>query len=191
MMSSMTRTGRRVNAICHLRASDILLSPEAITRARAAHGQDPGLIRFVPHGAIRWRAEYDKLDYEDIAPISAPARTAIECYLTTMKLSYQQADPATTLRAIENEPESASAETVVDTVTRKRRRDQCLGASQTSSRERTSSLSRNVQRHAHVGEHARPARPRLRRDRCDTGHRARRGHAVRTARSRSGARRAG
>ena len=35
--------------------------------------------------------------------------------LATMKLSYQQADPATTLRAIENEPESEARGHISDT----------------------------------------------------------------------------
>src|SRR5688500_4504421 len=49
-------TGRRISAICQLRASDVLLSPEAVTRALAALGQDPTLARHMPHGAVRWRA---------------------------------------------------------------------------------------------------------------------------------------
>jgi integrase len=184
-------TGRRITAICELRASDVLLSPDAITRALAAGGLDPSLARHMPHGAIRWRAESDKQGYEDIAPISATARAALERYLrahprvgdvwmfpqpnhpkrptnqtlarvmllraeklaelphierggfhafrrayasdrkhlpdvdvarsagwrdpATMKRSYQQADPATTLRVIENEPETGSGGHTSDT----------------------------------------------------------------------------
>lgn len=74
-------TGRRITAICELRASDVLLSPEAIARSLASSGLDPALSRHMPHGAIRWRAESDKTRIEDIAPISAPARAALERYL--------------------------------------------------------------------------------------------------------------
>jgi integrase len=74
-------TGRRINAICHLRASDVLLSPDALTRELALGGLDPSLARHMPHGAIRWRAENDKQGYEDIAPISAQARAALDRYL--------------------------------------------------------------------------------------------------------------
>lgn len=183
---ALTRyTGRRINAICQLRASDVLLSADAVTRALAARGQDPTLASYMPHGAIVWRPETDKIGYEDVAPISSPARTALEAYLgaqprigdaplfpkrqaparpmskmdasyllrraetaaklpklerglfhpyrrlfaverkhlpdvdvaraagwrdlATMKRSYQQADPATTLRAIENPTQSATS----------------------------------------------------------------------------------
>ena len=140
----------------------------------------------MPHGAIQWRAESDKQGYEDVSPISAPARAALDRYLrahprvgdvwmfpqpkhpgkptnmmlargmriraeqlaelpaverggfhsyrrlyaserkhlpdvdvarsagwrdlATMKRSYQQPDPATTLRVIENEPAPAASE---------------------------------------------------------------------------------
>jgi hypothetical protein len=49
-----------------------------IAAALAAAGQDDGLVQHMPHRAIRWRAEHDKLGYEDISPISAPARAALE-----------------------------------------------------------------------------------------------------------------
>jgi hypothetical protein len=53
-------SGRRISAICHLRASDVLLSSDPLVRTLAAMGQDPALARHMPHGAIRWRAEHDK-----------------------------------------------------------------------------------------------------------------------------------
>jgi integrase len=74
-------TGRRITAICELRASDVLLSPDTIARVLAATGQDSALARHMPHGAIRWRPESDKQGYEDVSPISAPAKAAIERYL--------------------------------------------------------------------------------------------------------------
>lgn len=108
-------TGRRVNAICHLRASDVLLAPDAMTRALAEHGQDPGLIQFMPHAPLRWRAEQvPHLDRGALHPCRRlwaverkhlpdvdVARGGGWRDLATMKLSYQQPDPATTLRAIE------------------------------------------------------------------------------------------
>jgi hypothetical protein len=59
----------------------VLLSPDALLRALAANGQDPSLARHMPNGAIRGRAEFDKQGYEDIAPLSPAARTALELYL--------------------------------------------------------------------------------------------------------------
>lgn len=43
----------------------------------------PARAKHMPHGAIRWRVESDKQGYEDIAPISRPARGALERYLRT------------------------------------------------------------------------------------------------------------
>ena len=83
MLALVRYTGRRINSVCQLRASDVLLSPDAVSRALAAIGQDPGLARHMPHGALRWRAEHDKQGFEDIAPISAPAKAALERYLRT------------------------------------------------------------------------------------------------------------
>lgn len=34
-----------------------------------------------PHGALRWRAEHDKMGYETVTPLSALARAAIDVYL--------------------------------------------------------------------------------------------------------------
>lgn len=74
-------TGRPITAICELRASDVMFSADALGRALTGSGHDPALARHMPHGAIRWRAENDKTRIEDIAPISAPARAALERYL--------------------------------------------------------------------------------------------------------------
>jgi integrase len=74
-------TGRRLNAICQLRGSDVFLSQEAVRRAVASGGQDERQADYMPHGALRWRAEHDKLGYEDIAPIPPSVRTALEGYL--------------------------------------------------------------------------------------------------------------
>lgn len=74
-------TGRRINAILNLRATDLLLSAVMLERRLAATGQDPALVRFMPHGAIHWRAELDKQGFEDIAPLSREARQALDVYL--------------------------------------------------------------------------------------------------------------
>jgi hypothetical protein len=53
-------TGRRINALVSLRASDVLLSEPAVTRALAAAGLGPEIARHMPNGAIRFRGELDK-----------------------------------------------------------------------------------------------------------------------------------
>jgi integrase len=187
LLSLARYTGRRVNALCSLLASDLLLSEQAVTRALAAAGLDPAIAQHMPNGAIRFRAELDKQGYEDIAPLSTGARKALDAYLrahprvgdvplfparsrpdramrkmdalyflrraedranlphlerggfhsyrrlyaverkhlpdvdvarsagwrdiATMKRSYQQADPVTTLRAIENAPDIVESAT--------------------------------------------------------------------------------
>lgn len=74
-------TGRRINAMCHLRASDVLLSEDALRRALAEDGQDEALADFWSH-ALRWRAEWDKCGYLDFSPLSDAAREALEAYMT-------------------------------------------------------------------------------------------------------------
>lgn len=74
-------TGRRVNALCQLRASDVLLSRDALGRALADAGLSPDLAEHMPHGALRFRAEHDKQGYEDIVPIARAARDALDRYL--------------------------------------------------------------------------------------------------------------
>jgi integrase len=186
-------TGRRINAICQLRASDVLLSRDAVLRTLAATGQDERLADYMPHGAIRWRAETDKCGYEELTALSLPARAELEHYvkanprvgeaplfpatedasrpagklmaeywllraetlaglpkldrgvwhpyrrlwamerkelpdvdvakaggwrdLSTMKRSYQQPDPATVLRVIENTPAPATPSSDIETST--------------------------------------------------------------------------
>jgi integrase len=81
MLALARHTGRRPNAICQLRGSDVYLSPEAVRRVLAEAGFDERQADHMPHGAIRWRAEHDKLGYEDIAPLASAARAALEGYL--------------------------------------------------------------------------------------------------------------
>ena len=81
MLTLARYTGRRINAICQLRAADVLLTREAVLRGLAAAGQDARLVEHMPHGAIRWRAESDKQGFEELTALSAPAKAALEDYL--------------------------------------------------------------------------------------------------------------
>ena len=73
-------TGRRINAILHLRASDVLLGDDQLRRVLAEEGQNEALADHWPQAA-RWRAEWDKCGYLDVAPLSDGARAALEGYL--------------------------------------------------------------------------------------------------------------
>lgn len=81
MLALARYAGRRVNAICSLVASDVLLSRDAVLRALAAGGRDEREADHMPHGAIRWRAEHDKLGYEELTPLSRECRSALDAYL--------------------------------------------------------------------------------------------------------------
>jgi hypothetical protein len=74
-------TARRVDAICHLRASDVLLSRDRVVAALAAGGKDIADADHMPHGGIRWSAESDKQGMLHVTAISADARAALERYL--------------------------------------------------------------------------------------------------------------
>lgn len=74
-------TGRRINAIVSLRASDVLLTREQLRAALAAYAMDLAHADAWPHGAIRWGAATDKLGFEAITPIGAETRAALDVYL--------------------------------------------------------------------------------------------------------------
>ncbi len=74
-------TARRESAICELRASDLLLSGDRLVRALAAEGQDVQLAEHMPHGAIRWSADSDKMGVLFITPIGPEVRRALDAYL--------------------------------------------------------------------------------------------------------------
>ncbi|MFL5575048.1 MAG: hypothetical protein ACJ79S_03640 [Gemmatimonadaceae bacterium] len=59
----------------------MLLTPAQVRSALAATGQDEGLAADMPHGAVRWRPETDKLGFEEVTPLGAAARAALEAYL--------------------------------------------------------------------------------------------------------------
>ncbi len=73
-------TGQRINAILHLRASDVLLTEDQVLRTLAEEGQDESLAEYWPR-ALRWRAEFDKCKYLDFSPLPEGARVPLEAYL--------------------------------------------------------------------------------------------------------------
>jgi hypothetical protein len=81
ILSLARYTGRRENAICQLRARDVLRTRDQILSALATSGQDERLADFMPHGAIYWRPDADKRSYEEITAVSGAARAALEAYL--------------------------------------------------------------------------------------------------------------
>lgn len=80
MLALAYHTGRRINAICHLRTSDLLLTPDAVRAALASLGMDERIADAWPQ-AIRWRAEWDKQGFESIAPIGQALRREIDAYV--------------------------------------------------------------------------------------------------------------
>lgn len=74
-------TARRVNAICQLRASDLLFSRDRILAALTHSAEGVELADHAPHGAIRWAAESDKMGVLHVAPISLTVRQALDRYL--------------------------------------------------------------------------------------------------------------
>ena len=74
-------SGRRESAICKLRASDFLRDADAIRAALGSMGFDPERAQHMPHGAIRWRDENDKMGFAAIAPLGAAARAALDAYM--------------------------------------------------------------------------------------------------------------
>ncbi len=74
-------TGRRESAICALRASDVLLGADRVRAALAEAGLDERLANHMPHGAVQWRAETDKVGFLFVSPLNQPARDALDVYL--------------------------------------------------------------------------------------------------------------
>ena len=73
--------GRRENAICQLRASDILWDKKAVLERIASLGLDENAAEFYPEGGIHWRADTDKQGVNSISPISGTTRQELERYL--------------------------------------------------------------------------------------------------------------
>lgn len=74
-------TGRRINALVNLRASDVLRTRAQVEAALGALGLPVGHAAHWPYGALRFRAAYDKRQYDAVAPINAEARAALDAYL--------------------------------------------------------------------------------------------------------------
>lgn len=81
MLSLARYTGHRENAICQLRVSDFLRTPESMAAALAAIGQDESRAADAEYGAIRWRGDSDKQGVDHIAEIGPRARAALIEYL--------------------------------------------------------------------------------------------------------------
>jgi integrase len=73
-------TGRRLGSIVALRASDVLLTREQVTRALAEAGREEYLAAEWP-AAIRWGAEADKEGVEWIVPIPASLVATLTDYI--------------------------------------------------------------------------------------------------------------
>ena len=73
-------TGRRVNAICHLRASDVLIGQDPVRAGLLAAGMEEAWATHWPN-AIRWRAEHDKVEFEDVSPIAPTVVRELGGYL--------------------------------------------------------------------------------------------------------------
>lgn len=74
-------TARRIDAILHLGARDVLLTSERIRAVLADLGEDEGLGEGMTHGAILWRAAHDKQGIDRVTPISPLVRAALDAYL--------------------------------------------------------------------------------------------------------------
>jgi integrase len=74
-------TARRENAICQLRASDLLLSPDRVRAALASAGLNEGDAVHMPHGAIRWREDADKAGYMFVTPLGPEVRAELDLYV--------------------------------------------------------------------------------------------------------------
>jgi hypothetical protein len=73
-------TARRVDAVLHLRASDLLLTEARARAALANAGQDESAAAKWPHGAIRWAPEFDKMRTTRITPIGPTLRAEVDRY---------------------------------------------------------------------------------------------------------------
>ena len=74
-------TGRRIDAMCNLRVSDVLTTPDRLRAVLASTGRDERLADDWPLGAVRWRAEHNKQGFDELAPLSVAARDALDTYM--------------------------------------------------------------------------------------------------------------
>jgi hypothetical protein len=77
-------TGHRIDAILRLRVSDVLRTPAAVRAAVVDCGLNEADAEHMPHGAVRWRAETDKMGMLHVAPLSPAMRAELDAYLATL-----------------------------------------------------------------------------------------------------------
>ena len=70
LLALARHTGRRINALANLRASDVLLSRDQMVTALAMIGAPIAWAEQWPHGALRFSAKFDKRGYESVIPLS-------------------------------------------------------------------------------------------------------------------------
>jgi integrase len=80
MLELAWRTGRRINAICHLTAADIHMTHDAAVAAIQAAGQDSALAANWS-GAIHWSSRWDKMAYTTFCPLTPGLRAALHAYM--------------------------------------------------------------------------------------------------------------
>lgn len=80
MVELAWRTGRRINAILHLTAADVLLTREALLAALADAGQGQDLAAKWA-GGLRWRAEWDKKGYETFSPLPKALHASLAAFM--------------------------------------------------------------------------------------------------------------
>lgn len=73
-------TGRRLQAILNLRWEDICLDREACEATLRRDQAPVRRAREWPHGAIRWRAEHNKMGYGSVIPIRRELQEALKRY---------------------------------------------------------------------------------------------------------------
>lgn len=75
-------SGRRITAITHLRASDVLFTADQLRRAFDEEGERRGDdTPDIWGGGIRWRPEFDKKGYLTFSPLSSRLREALVRYV--------------------------------------------------------------------------------------------------------------
>lgn len=74
-------TGHRESAILKLRVDDVLRTTTEVATGLRVAGRDEADAKHMPHGAILWRAENDKMGAAHLSALNAPARRELDLYL--------------------------------------------------------------------------------------------------------------
>ncbi len=85
MLHVARHTARRINAICHLRRSDLCFGPDAVRWGAATIGKSEESVEGWTD-AIVWRAEWDKKANAFISPMPAALKMELERYLARIPL---------------------------------------------------------------------------------------------------------